>query len=181
MSEPATRMTMANSSLASSLQESNQRLSVGAAMRLGLFEHINPVTGGPTTITTTADDVTITFQYMLVTLRRTINGSIWWDDTLLSTPSWFLPGFAQGGLLAAGSGDAVQVLPYALLIARRATATGTWDNQQNTTHVGPLQVAVTDTGGGLSIKWDAMQAIGLLANVLPALPPLSDPQLGHHP
>jgi hypothetical protein len=124
--------------------------------------------------------VTIAFQYLLVTLRRTIDGIVWWDDALLSRPSWFVPGFAKGGLLAAGASDAVQVLPYALLIARLATVTGTWDSQQDTTHVGPLQVAVTDAGGGVLVSWDGMQAIGLLANVLPALPPMGDPQLDIH-
>jgi hypothetical protein len=114
---------------------------------------------------------------MLVTLRRTINGTIWWDDALLSNPSWFLPGFAKGRLLSPGPGDSVQVIPYALLIARHARATGTWDNQESTTQVGPLRVAVTNTGTGVSIGWDGMQAIGLLAYVLPTLPPLSDPHL----
>ncbi|QIS14368.1 hypothetical protein [Nocardia arthritidis] len=143
----------------------------------GLLHDVGQPTTGTTTdtTTTTTSDITIQFDYMLVSLTRQVAGTTWWDDVLLNDPAWYLPGYQAGKLLGRGSGGAVPVLPYALVLARNAVVTGTWDNQQNTTRVGPLRVSVTTSGDSVAVGWAGMQAIALLADVLPDLPPEDDP------
>ncbi|MFI6041893.1 hypothetical protein ACIA8C_09675 [Nocardia sp. NPDC051321] len=133
------------------------------------------VDSGTDTTTTTSTDITIRFDYTLVYLTRRAAGTEWWDDVLLNDPAWYLPGYEAGTLLGRGSGGAVPVLPYALVLAKNAVVTGTWDNQQNTTRVGPLRVSATGGGDSVAIGWQGMQAIALLADVLPDLPPEDDP------
>ncbi|MFD6159434.1 hypothetical protein ACFWF7_28420 [Nocardia sp. NPDC060256] len=147
----------------------------------GHFDDDGPVlrdvgqpTGG-TDSTTTTSDVIIQFDYLLVDLTRRVSGTNWWDDVLLNDPAWYLPGYEAGRLLGKGSGGAVPVLPYALVLAKNASVIGTWDNQQNTTRVGPLRVSATGSGDSVSIGWPGVQAIALLADVLPDLPPEDDP------
>jgi hypothetical protein len=142
--------------------------------------NLSPIDGGTTTATT-GEDIVISFEYTLVTLRRAVAGDLWWDDTLLHNPSWYLPGFRAGALLAVGGENLVQVLPYAIIIARSAIVSGNWDHQESTSHVGPLLVSVTRSEDGVAIGWPGMQAIGLLATVLPELPPNADPGLGGQP
>ncbi|WP_225726364.1 MULTISPECIES: hypothetical protein [unclassified Nocardia] len=143
----------------------------------GLLHDVGQPTTGTTTdtTTTTTSDIAIQFDYMLVDLTRRVAGTDWWDDVLLNDPAWYLPGYQAGTLLGKRTGGAVPVLPYALVLARNAVVTGTWDNQQNTTRVGPLRVSVINSGNSVTVGWAGMQAIALLGDVLPDLPPEDDP------
>lgn len=102
--------------------------------------------------------VIVDYQYTVVSLTRRVAGTPWWDDVLLSDPSWFVPGRTAGGLLQAPPAGTVNALPYALLVVRNVVISG------------PGQQAG-------ELGWAGMQAIGLVANVLPPLPPKDDPAL----
>jgi hypothetical protein len=103
-----------------------------------------------------APPVIVDYQYTVVSLTRRVTGTPWWDDVLLSDPAWYIPGRAAGGLLQAPPAGTANALPYALLLVRNVVVSG-------------------GNAGGLG--WAGMQAIGLVANVLPPLPPRDDPAL----
>jgi biotin carboxyl carrier protein len=97
-------------------------------------------------------EVEVDYQYALVSLTRRVAGTPWWDDVLLSDPTWYIPGRRAGGLLPGPAAGMVNAVPYALLVVRNVAA-----------------------GNAAALGWTGMQAVGLVANVLPPLPPKDDP------
>lgn len=104
-------------------------------------------------------EVVVELEHALILLTRRVSGERWWDDLLLADPTWFVPGRSAGGLLPTPTTDAAAALPFAVLLVRNVVV-------QNTN---PTPTTMS--------SWPAMQAIGVLAAVLPTLPPRSDPDL----
>lgn len=127
-----------------------------------------------------APAVTVEYQYALVSLTRRVAGRQWWDDVLLSDPNWFIPGRTAGGLLPTPTAGTANTLPYALLIVRNVVVSSTGQPPANMTSLGPVRISGTGVTAGntATLGWIGMQAIGLVANVLPPLPPKDDPTLG---
>ncbi|MER5512763.1 biotin/lipoyl-containing protein, partial [Streptomyces sp. NPDC002766] len=119
----------------------------------------------------TAPQVNVEYQFTLVSLTRRASGKPWWDDILLSDPNWFIPGRTAGGLLPSPAQGTANTLPYALLLVRNVVVDTPDQPPADTMNLGPVRVE--DASGTLG--WSGMQAIGLLANVLPTLPPAADP------
>lgn len=121
----------------------------------------------------------VAYQYTLVPLTRIAAGTRWWDDILLSDPGWYVPGRAAGGLLPAPAAGTVNALPYALLIVRNVVVNSPNQPPDGTANLGPVLVSGgTATAGGTEpLGRSGMQAVGLVANPLPSLPPASDPAL----
>jgi biotin carboxyl carrier protein len=126
-----------------------------------------------------APEVTVDYQYALVSLTRRVAGTPWWDDVLLSDTTWFIPGRAAGGLLPAPAAGTANALPYALLVVRNVVVNSPGLTPADAASVGPVRVSPTDgpAGSAGTLSWTGMQAIGVVANVLPPLPPKSDPTL----
>lgn len=124
-------------------------------------------------------EVIVDYQYTLVSLTRRIAGKQWWDDILLSDPTWFIPGRASGGLLPAQAAGTANALPYALIIVRNVVVRGPGQPPADMTRVGPVRVsnAGATAGSPAGLGWTGMQAVGLVANALPPLPPKGDPAL----
>ncbi|MFD9425625.1 MULTISPECIES: peptidoglycan-binding protein [unclassified Streptomyces] len=118
-----------------------------------------------------APQVNVEYEYTLVSLTRLASGKPWWDDILLSDPNWFIPGRTAGGLLSSPPEGTACALPYALLLVRNVAVDSPVRPPADTENLGPVLVA--DTSGTLG--WSGMQAIGVLANVLPTIPPVGDP------
>jgi biotin-dependent enzyme len=126
-----------------------------------------------------APQVIIEYQYTLVSLTRRIAGTPWWDDVLLSDPTWFIPGRTTGGLLSASTAGTVNALPYALLVVRNVVVSSPSQPPANMTRLGPVLISNSGVtaGNAATLGWTGMQAIGLVASVLPPLPPKDDPTL----
>jgi hypothetical protein len=126
-----------------------------------------------------APEVTVDYQYALVSLTRRVAGTPWWDDVLLSDPTWFIPGRTAGGLLPTAAAGTANALPYALLVVRNVIVSSPGVAPADAASVGPVRVSAADVSAGNAgiLSWTGMQAIGVVANVLPSLPPNSDPAL----
>jgi biotin carboxyl carrier protein len=126
-----------------------------------------------------APEVAVDYQYALVSLTRRIAGTPWWDDVLLSDPTWYIPGRTAGGLLPAPAAGMVNALPYALLVVRSVAVSSPGQPPADLTRLGPVLVSAADgtTENGAALGWAGTQAVGLVANVLPPLPPRTDPAL----
>ena len=123
-----------------------------------------------------APPVTIEYQYALVSLTRRASGTPWWDDVLISDPTWFIPGRAAGGLLPAPPAGRVNALPYALLVVRNVVVASPGPPPGAMTRLGPVLVSEADGAGDAALLGRAgPQAVALVANVLPPLPPKADP------
>jgi biotin carboxyl carrier protein len=123
--------------------------------------------------------VVVEYQYTVVSLTRRIAGTPWWDDVLLSDPTWYIPGRTAGGLLPAPAAGMVNALPYALLVVRSVAVSSPGQPPADLTRLGPVLVSNADgtAGDGATLGWAGLQAVGLVANVLPPLPPKDDPTL----
>jgi biotin carboxyl carrier protein len=123
--------------------------------------------------------VAVDYQYALVSLTRRVAGTPWWDDVLLSDTTWFIPGRAAGGLLPAPAAGTANALPYALLVVRDVVVSSPGLTPADAASVGPVRVSAADgpAGNAGTLSWTGMQAIGVVANVLPPLPPKNDPTL----
>jgi biotin carboxyl carrier protein len=123
--------------------------------------------------------VTVAYEYALVSLTRRVAGTPWWDDLLLSDTTWFVTGRAAGGLLPAQAAGTANALPYALLVVQNVLISNPGQPPADVTNIGPVQVANSGASGGTapSLGWAGLQAVGLIANVLPPLPPKDDPAL----
>jgi biotin carboxyl carrier protein len=124
-----------------------------------------------------APAVIVGYQYALVSLTRRIAGTPWWDDVLLSDQTWFIPGRTVGGLLPAPTAGMVNALPYALLVVRNVVISSPSQPPPDVTRLGPVLVSNTGAAAGNAgpFGWVGLQAVGLVANVLPPLPPKDDP------
>lgn len=125
-------------------------------------------------------EVVIELDHALILLTRQASGTPWWDDQLLADPTWFIPGRSAGGLLPTPAPGFVNALPYAVLMVKNVVVSGP-DGAPAVTRIGPIQgVAVAGSpppGAAQPVRWPAMQAIGVIARVLPGLPPNGDPGL----
>ncbi len=123
--------------------------------------------------------VAVDYQYALVSLTRRVTGTPWWDDVLLSDTTWFIPGRAGGGLLPTPAAGTANALPYALLVVRNVVVTSPGLTPADAARVGPVRVSAAGVpaGDAGTLSWTGMQAIGVVANILPPLPPKSDPAL----
>ncbi|MFJ9692175.1 peptidoglycan-binding protein [Kitasatospora sp. NPDC101183] len=129
----------------------------------------------------------VAYQYTLVSLTRLASGTPWWDDILLTDPDWYVPGRAAGTLLPAPGGGAVNALPYALLVVRDVVVNSPGQPPSDTETLGPVLVSPdagttptptpTPAGAAPPLGRSGMQAVGLVANALPSLPPAGDPAL----
>ncbi|MFD8480539.1 peptidoglycan-binding protein [Kitasatospora sp. NPDC059673] len=143
----------------------------------------NPPAASPTPVGASA--LTLTMNYFQVAMSR----SGWWNDVLLNSPLWYLPGERAGSLLPGSLPVGTPFgLPVTMILTANVEVSGQWTGDDlaaatTSTHFGPWQLPTDPFGPGevsaesavLSIP--DMQVIAFVCQMLPVLPPVSDPAL----
>jgi hypothetical protein len=152
-------------------------LSVAAGRTLELAQLAEPHK-------TEASNVSISFEYCLVSLSRS-----WFDLTLLNLKGWHVPGFRRGELSSGKLGDPesadtlLEALPAAALLIRKLRLTASWSSDElsvlgASAGFGPFSLVgrSVDAASG-TVSCDGTQLVGWVCEPLPVLPPESDPSL----
>ncbi|MGA5822889.1 peptidoglycan-binding protein [Kitasatospora sp. NPDC094028] len=141
--------------------------------------------GGATGQPVGASSLTLTMNYQQVTLSR----STWWNDVLLSNPLWYFPGERAGALLPDGRPAGTPFgLPVAMVLTANVQISGQWSPGDMTaastsTHLGPWHMSAQPfgtadaSGGNATLSIPDMQLIAFVCEILPILPPATDPAL----
>lgn len=121
-------------------------------------------------------ELSVSFEYCLVDIDRP-----WLSHTLLQTKGWYVPGY-ESGELSKGTADdntgILPALPIAFIVVKDLKISG-W-NQSEQKHVedsvalGPFSLLDRKIDG-TSLTWSGMQIIGWISQVMPLMPPMSDP------
>lgn len=127
-----------------------------------------------------AEHLSVSFEYCLVKLSRS-----WWDGLFVATKGWYIPTYGIGDLSlgsADGSGGQCPALPTAMFLVRNVTISGSWSEQDrtaipNAASFGPISLIGRSIDSSLTISIPGMQIVGWMADILPVLPPMSDPNL----
>lgn len=119
----------------------------------------------------------LSFQYAVVQVERP-----WLAPEFLSAPNWYLPGY-QKGQLATGAfkddNEQFAFLPVKFIIVKDLIITAHWtdqdrNNAQNSASFGPFSLP-GKTFTNETLSWKGMQIIGWFCQIMPVLPPGSDP------
>ena len=125
-----------------------------------------------------ADSLTVSFEYLTVTLNRP-----WWSGLLLENNGWYLPGYAAGALAPgalAGTNAVCGGLPIAMVLVRNLLISGSWTSSDEAamgaaSTFGPFSLVGRTISTDVSIQVEGTQLIGWVVSPLPQLPPLTDP------
>lgn len=128
-----------------------------------------------------AEHISVSFDYCLVKLSRA-----WWNELFVAIKGWYIPTYGAGNLAAGsvdGSGGQCPTIPSAMFLVRNVSISGSWSEQDRTVlpsaaSFGPISLIGRSIDSNLTITIPGMQIVGWMADILPALPPLSDPNLG---
>ncbi len=128
-----------------------------------------------------AERISVSFDYCLVKLSRT-----WWNELFVAIKGWYIPTYGAGNLAAGsvdGSEDQCPTIPSAMFLVRNVSISGSWSEQDRTVipsaaSFGPISLIGRSIDSNLTITIPGMQIVGWMADILPALPPMSDPNLG---
>ena len=127
-----------------------------------------------------ASQLTVSFQYMMVTLSRS-----WWNELLVANTGWYLPGYQAGELAPgslAGTGAICGGLPTAMVLVRGLTVSGSWTSADQSalpqaSTFGPFSLLGRTIGADYTVQVAGTQIIAWVVTELPQLPPLGDPAL----
>jgi hypothetical protein len=127
-----------------------------------------------------SNSVDIAFEYLTVSIDRP-----WLAGTLLHSDGWYMPG-SRAGSLCSGEGEAANglcpAIPIAFIAVRNLTLSGRWseaDRQilSRAAGFGPFYLGSSYDETRASITCPGLQIVAWLCQVLPKLPPQSDPNL----
>ncbi|MGC1310503.1 MAG: hypothetical protein WA885_25000, partial [Phormidesmis sp.] len=122
-----------------------------------------------------SNQLQLSFQYCLVRVQRP-----WLSHSLLQTKGWYVPGY-EAGEFSNGTLDnkgLFPALPISFIVVKDLTISG-W-SQSEFKHVekamalGPFSL-IDRKLSEQSLTWRGMQVIGWISQVMPFMPPLSDP------
>ncbi len=130
--------------------------------------------------TVQAEHLSVSFDYCLVNLSRS-----WWNELFVAMKGWYIPTYSTGDLATGsvdGSGGQCPAIPTALFLVRNVSISGSWSEQDrvaipDAASFGPISLIGRSIDSNLTISIPGMQIIGWMANILPQLPPASDPSL----
>ncbi|MEO0707899.1 MAG: hypothetical protein AAF050_19845 [Cyanobacteria bacterium J06649_5] len=125
-----------------------------------------------------SETLKISFQYCLVNVDRP-----WFSHTLLQMKGWYVPGY-EAGELSTGTLDndgLFPALPISFIVIKDLTISG-WSQSEHeevkkSVSLGPFSL-VDRKIEGTSLTWSGLQVIGWVLQVMPMMPPLSDPVPG---
>lgn len=117
----------------------------------------------------------ISFQYCIVHLDRP-----WFSHSLLQTKGWYIPGF-EAGEFSDGTPDSkglFSALPISFLVVKDLEISG-WQQSEyeyvsNAIALGPFSL-MNRTINQAKLTCEGLQVIGWISQVMPFMPPLSDP------
>jgi hypothetical protein len=128
--------------------------------------------------TPSSDGFSVSFEYCLVTIARP-----WVSSTFLTQPGWHVPGEATASW-ALGKYDSVTqrfgYLPAKMLVVRNLKITARWSQedlsriQGSAAAIGPFSLLNYQFNSG-TLSVPGMQIVAWLCQVMPVLPPASDP------
>jgi len=127
-----------------------------------------------------AEHLGVSFDYCLVNLSRA-----WWNGLFVATKGWYIPTYGAGDLAMGsvdGSGGQCPTIPTAMILVRNVSISGSWSEQDrtaipNAASFGPISLIGRSIDSNLTISIPGMQAVGWMTDILPILPPMSDPNL----
>jgi hypothetical protein len=131
-----------------------------------------------------ASQLSVSFQYMPVTLTRP-----WWNELLAANTSWYLPGYQAGDLAPgslAGTGGICGGLPTAMILVRDLTISGSWTSADQSAMVqastfGPFSLLGRTISTDFTVQVEDTQIIAWDIAGLPQLPPRGDPSVSPPP
>ena len=117
----------------------------------------------------TVSDVTISFDYCLVSVARS-----WIQNSFLNNRSWFIPGQAKGSL-SANDGHGIPALPTGFIALKNLSIKGPWtpddiNNLEQSIQFGPFLIDSTVVNGAIGHM--GIQVVGWMLQDVPDLPPL---------
>jgi hypothetical protein len=117
----------------------------------------------------TVTDVTISFDYCLVTVARP-----WIQTSFLNSRCWFIPDQPKGSL-SANDGHGVPALPTGFIALKNLSIKGPWTpaditNLEQSIQFGPFLIDSTVVNG--AIGHTGIQVVGWILQDMPDLPPL---------
>jgi hypothetical protein len=138
--------------------------------------------------------MTVSFQYMSVTIGYMAAGIPVWNGVLLADVNWCVPQMPKGALLPApdaslqdGHGPLAYGLPVSLIVVKDLTISVKWSGQEKATlggsggFIGPFSLAgatpTSQPDGSWNYAQPGMQVVALLCSHLPVLPPQDAPDL----
>jgi hypothetical protein len=130
------------------------------------------------TQTVTVTDVTISFDFLLVTVDRP-----WMHNAFLNNTAWYVPGQSKG-MLTNNDGHGVPALPVAFVALKNLRIVGPWTptditNLEQSVQFGPFLIDSTVDNG--AIGHPGIQVVGWVfqgtSQGLLDLPPVGDPQI----
>lgn len=116
-------------------------------------------------------DVTIRFDYCLVTVARA-----WIHNAFLDSKLWFIPGQPSGSL-SANDGHGMPALPTGFVVLKNLLITAPWTpaditNLEQSIQFGPFLIDSTVING--AIGHAGLQVVGWILQHMPDLPPMGD-------
>jgi hypothetical protein len=152
--------------LSSSLVLRHKLFNFDARQRLHLQELI--VESAPVQPVTTSN-VTISFEYCLVTLQRK-----WLKTTFIDADNWKIPGQEQGSANRAGEPGSLTHLPVGFLAVRNLRISASWSDADRANLTGAMSLGPFDISASLGnseVTQPGLQIVGWLLQELPPLPP----------
>ena len=166
--------------IATSAAESHALSVARPVSMLAAQQAIAQVVSVSSTQVVEAEHINMSFEYCLVKLSRT-----WWDELFVATKGWYIPTYGTGDLAVGsldGSGGQCPAIPTAMFLVRNVTISGSWSEQDrtvipNAASFGPISLIGRSIDSSLTISIPGMQIVGWMTDILPVLPPMSDPNL----
>jgi hypothetical protein len=138
--------------------------------------------------------MTVSFQYMSVTIGYMAAGIPVWNGVLLADANWCVPEMPKGALLPAPDpslqqdhGPLSYGLPISLIVVKDLTISVKWSGQDKAAlggsggFIGPFSLAgvtpASQPDGSWNYTQPGMQVVALLCSHLPVLPPQDAPDL----
>jgi len=123
-----------------------------------------------------SDHLKLSFEYCIVHCDRP-----WLSQSVLNTKGWYVPGFKAGEFstgMIEGNEGLFPALPIAFIVIKDLQISGWSESEfeyvQDSMAFGPFSLLSRELKNGVLIN-KGMQVIGWISQVMPFMPPLSDP------
>lgn len=155
--------------------------STGGWKALDMAETMLELATNATTQPVSSTQMTMQFAYCAVRLSRP-----WYSRAFLTTPGWYVPGFAAGAFSSGNNADeegAFSVVPIGFIAVKNLVITADWSATDaaaatSSASIGPFSLVGRSFDPRTStLRCDGAQIIAWVCETQPSLPPDADPRL----